>query len=135
VVAATVGEDEHSVGLREILDIKHGGIEKYGIKYVYLGTSVPPEKLIDAAIETGADAILASMIITHNDVHIKNMRRLNELAIEKGIRDKVLIIVGGTQINNDMAVENGVDAGFGRGTKGIHVASFIVKKLKEREGN
>jgi len=47
----------------------------------------------------------------------------------------VLIIVGGTQINNDMAVENGVDAGFGRGTKGIHVASFIVKKLKEREGN
>ena len=27
VVAATVGEDEHSVGLREIIDIKHGGIE------------------------------------------------------------------------------------------------------------
>jgi len=27
VVAGTVGEDEHSVGLREILDIKHGGIE------------------------------------------------------------------------------------------------------------
>ncbi|HOS52685.1 MAG TPA: D-ornithine 4,5-aminomutase subunit OraE, partial [Fervidobacterium sp.] len=122
VVAATVGEDEHSVGLREILDIKHGGIEKYGIKYVYLGTSVPPEKLIDAAIETGADAILASMIITHNDVHVKNMQRLNELAIEKGIRDKVLIIAGGTQINNDMAVENGVDAGFGRGTKGADVA-------------
>ncbi len=40
VVAATVGEDEHSVGLREILDIKHGGIEKYGVKYNYLGTSV-----------------------------------------------------------------------------------------------
>ena len=132
VVAATVGEDEHSVGLREILDIKHGGIEKYGIKYVYLGTSVPPEKLIDAAIETGADAILASMIITHNDVHVKNMKRLNELAIEKGIRDKVLIIAGGTQINNDMAVENGVDAGFGRGTKGADVASFIVKKLREK---
>ncbi|MDR1768395.1 MAG: LuxR family transcriptional regulator, partial [Propionibacteriaceae bacterium] len=33
VVAATVGEDEHSVGMREILDIKHGGIEKYGVKY------------------------------------------------------------------------------------------------------
>ncbi|HBG38668.1 MAG TPA: LuxR family transcriptional regulator, partial [Clostridiaceae bacterium] len=32
IVAATVGEDEHSVGLREILDIKHGGIERYGIK-------------------------------------------------------------------------------------------------------
>ncbi len=30
VVAATVGEDEHSVGMREILDIKHGGLEGYG---------------------------------------------------------------------------------------------------------
>ena len=41
VVAATVGEDEHSVGLREIIDIKHGGIEKYGVACDYLGTSVP----------------------------------------------------------------------------------------------
>jgi D-ornithine 4,5-aminomutase subunit beta len=37
--------------MREILDIKHGGIEKYGISYTYLGTSVPIEKFIDAAIE------------------------------------------------------------------------------------
>ncbi len=44
VVTATVGEDEHSVGLREILDIKHGGIEKYGVKHLYLGTSVPLEQ-------------------------------------------------------------------------------------------
>ena len=57
VVAGTVGEDEHSVGLREILDIKHGGIEKYGVKYHYLGTSVPIEKLVDTDIETGARAI------------------------------------------------------------------------------
>ena len=51
VVCGTVGEDEHSVGLREIINIKHGGIEKWGIKVNYLGTSVPVEKLVDAAIE------------------------------------------------------------------------------------
>ena len=56
VVAGTVGEDEHSVGLREIIDIKHGGIEKYGIECHILGTSVPVEKLVDAAIELNADA-------------------------------------------------------------------------------
>ena len=48
IVCATVGEDEHSVGLREVIDIKHGGIEKYGIECHYLGTSVPVEKLVDA---------------------------------------------------------------------------------------
>ncbi|HQO13021.1 MAG TPA: D-ornithine 4,5-aminomutase subunit OraE [Petrotogaceae bacterium] len=129
VVAGTVGNDEHNVGLREILDIKHGGIEKYGIKYVYLGTSIPPEKMIDSAIEVGADAVLASMIVTHNDIHIANMKKLNDIAVEKGVRDKFLLIVGGTQISNDMAIENSMDAGFGRGTKGAHVASFIVKNM------
>lgn len=79
VVAGTVGEDEHSVGLREIIDIKHGGIEGFGIKCHYLGTSVPVDKLVDAEI----------------------------------------------------AKEEGMDNGFGRGTKGIHVASALVKRHRE----
>jgi len=132
VVAATVGEDEHSVGLREILDIKHGGIEKYGVKYHYLGTSVPVSKLVDAAIETGAHAILISTIISHNDVHRAQMRKLADLCVERGIRDKVILIAGGTQVTREMAVETGLDATFGRGTKGIHVVNAMVKVLKER---
>lgn len=131
VVAATIGEDEHSVGLREIIDIKHGGIEKYGIECTYLGTSVPIEKLVDAAIEINADAILASTIISHDDIHYKNMKKLHEVAVEKGIRDRIIIVCGGTQVTPDLAKEQGVDAGFGRGTKGSHVASFLVKRKKE----
>ncbi|HYF82763.1 MAG TPA: D-ornithine 4,5-aminomutase subunit OraE [Clostridia bacterium] len=133
VVAATVGSDEHSVGMKETLDIKHGGIEKFGVKYLYLGTSCPVEKLVDAAIETNADAILASTIITHDDVHLKNMRKIHELCIEKGIRDKVMIIVGGTQVSNEIAVEAGMDAGFGRGSHGIDVASYMVKRRREKQ--
>ncbi len=132
VVAGTVGEDEHSVGLREILDIKHGGIEKYGVKYHYLGTSVPLGKLVDAAIETGAHAILISTIISHNDVHRTQMRKLAELCQEKGIRDNIILIAGGTQVTREMAAETGLDATFGRGTKGIHVVDAMVKKLKAR---
>jgi D-ornithine 4,5-aminomutase subunit beta len=131
VVAATVGQDEHSVGLKETLDIKHGGIERFGIKYLYLGTSCPVDKLVDAAIETNADAILASTIITHDDVHIKNMKKLNELCIEKGIRDRIILCCGGTQVTNEIAVEAGMDAGFGRGSHGNDVASFLVKKRRE----
>ena len=133
IVAGTVGEDEHSVGLREIIDIKHGGIEKYGIECEYLGTSVPIEKLVDAAIELNADAILASTIISHDEIHYKNMRRIHELCIEKGIRDRIMILCGGTQVTPELAVKQGVDAGFGRGSKGIHVATFLVKKRSEME--
>lgn len=132
IVAGTVGEDEHSVGLREIIDIKHGGIEKYGIMAEYLGTSVPTQKLVDAAIETNADAILMSTIISHDEIHYKNMKKVVDYAIEKGVRDRLLIIAGGTQVTPDIAKEQGVDAGFGRGTKGKDVASFIVKTLRKR---
>lgn len=132
VVAGTVGEDEHSVGLREILDIKHGGIEKYGVKYHYLGTSVPLGKLVDAAIETGAQAILISTIISHNDIHRIQMKKLAELCQEKGIRDRIILIAGGTQVTRAMAAETGLDATFGRGTKGIHVVDAMVKIMKAR---
>ncbi|MBT9135490.1 MAG: D-ornithine 4,5-aminomutase subunit beta [Firmicutes bacterium] len=132
VVAATVGHDEHSVGLREIIDIKHGGIEGYGVECHYLGTSVSIDKVVDAAIELDAGAILVSTIITHADIHRINMRRLHDLAVEKGVRDKLMLLGGGTQVTHEMAVECGLDAGFGRGTKGLHVVSFIVKKRRER---
>ena len=133
VVAATVGEDEHSVGMKEILDIKHGGIEGFGIKYHYLGTSCPVDKLVDAAIETRADAILISTIISHNNVHYENMRKLADTCLEKGVRDRLILVAGGTQVVNEAAVEAGMDAGFGRGSHGIDVASFLVKKRRERE--
>ncbi len=132
VVAGTVGEDEHSVGLREILDIKHGGIEKYGVKYHYLGTSVPVSKMVDAAIETGAQAILISTIISHNDIHRAQMKKLADLCVERGVRDRLILIAGGTQVNREMAAETGLDATFGRGTKGIDVVNAMVKALKAR---
>jgi D-ornithine 4,5-aminomutase subunit beta len=132
LVAATVGEDEHSVGMREIIDIKHGGIEKYGFICHYLGTSVPIGKVLDAAQETGSAIVLISTIISHNDIHRANMKRLSDLAVERGIRDKLILIAGGTQVTNDTAITSGLDAGFGRGTKGHHVASFIVKRLRKK---
>lgn len=130
VVCGTVGSDEHSVGLREIIDIKHGGIEKYGIKVHYLGTSVPPEKLVNAAIELNADAILASTIISHDNIHYKNIALIHSIAKEMGVRDKLIFLAGGTQVTPELAREAGADEGFGRGSKGIHVATALVKKRR-----
>lgn len=134
VVAGTVGNDEHSVGLREIIDIKHGGIEKYGIEVHYLGTSVPPEKLVGAAVELNADGILASTIISHDNIHYKNIALIDRLAREMGVRDRLIFLSGGTQVTPELAREAGADEGFGRGSKGIHVATALVKKRRERQG-
>lgn len=135
VVAGTIGQDEHSVGLREIIDIKHGGIEKYGIVVHYLGTSVPPEKLVNAAIELNADAILASAIISHDDIHYKNIAKVDSIAKEMGVRNSLIFGAGGTQVTDEGARNAGADAGFGRGTHGNHVATFLVKERLRRESN
>jgi D-ornithine 4,5-aminomutase subunit beta len=132
LVCGTVGQDEHSVGLREIIDIKHGGIEKYGIEVHYLGTSVPVEKLVDAAVELKAEVILASTIISHDNIHYKNMKRIHELAVEKGIRDSVIIAAGGTQVIPEEGLKTGIDAAFGRNSHGIDVASFLVEERRRR---
>jgi D-ornithine 4,5-aminomutase subunit beta len=132
LVCGTVGQDEHSVGLREIIDIKHGGIEKFGIEVHYLGTSVPVEKLVDAAVELKAEVILASTIISHDNIHYKNMKRIHELAVEKGIRDSVIIAAGGTQVIPEEGLKTGIDAAFGRNSHGIDVASFLVEERRRR---
>jgi D-ornithine 4,5-aminomutase subunit beta len=131
IVAATVGNDEHSVGMREIIDIKHGGLEKFGIKCHYLGTSVPIKKVIDSAIELGVHAILISNIISHNEIHKINMTKLHELCVEKGVRDNFLLIAGGPQVDEYIAKECKMDMGFGRKTTGHQVASYIIDHLKK----
>ena len=131
-VAATVGMDEHSVGMFEIMDIKHGGLEKWGFTCEYLGTSVPVEKLLDAAIEHAAQIVLISTIITHGDMQRSSMQKLADLAAEKGVRDKLLLISGGTQVTDALATSWGMDAGFGRKTKGVDVATRIVEIMRER---
>ncbi len=133
IVAATVGEDEHSVGLHEILDIKHGGIEKYGFHCHDLGTSEPIEELLDMAEKFDAKAVLISTIVTHSDVHKKLMTRLHQLAVERGLRDKLLLVAGGGQVSDELARQLGLDAGYGRETHGWDVASFLVRALREKE--
>ncbi len=132
IVAATVGEDEHSVGLHEILDIKHGGIEKYGFRCHDLGTSVSIERLLDEAEKDSAVAVLISTIVTHNDVHLGHMRKLAGQAEARGVRNKLLLVAGGGHVSDKVARGCGLDAGFGASTTGHQVASFIVKSLRER---
>ena len=132
VIAATVGEDEHSIGLHEILDIKHGGIEKYGFHCHDLGTSVPIDRLLDVAQEKDADAILISTIVTHTDMHKKHMHHLHELAVRRGMRESLILVAGGGQVTDQLARACGMDAGFGHGTTGQEVGSFLVRVMQEK---
>ena len=95
---------------------------------------MPPEKLVNAAIELNADAMLASAIISHDDIHYKNIGLVDRIAREMGVRDRLMFAAGGTQVTDEGARQAGADAGFGRGTHGNHVATFLVKERLKKEG-
>lgn len=138
VVGACTGTDAHTVGIDAIMNMKgynhHFGLERYPMLETYnLGSQVPNEKLLEFAKKVKADAVLVSQIVTQKDVHIKNLTELIELAEAEKVRGKMLIIMGGPRVNNKLAKELGYDAGFGAGTYADHVATFVAKKLYERQ--
>lgn len=133
VVGATLGNDEHSVGLQEIVNIKHQGLEWFGLTCLNIGSSVLVERLLDEAVEHDAVAVLASLIVSHREVHKVMMRKLADTAVERGVRDRFLLIAGGPQVDHELARSHGLDAGFGRGTKGVDVARYLHDALMARE--
>ena len=137
IVGACTGFDAHTVGIDAIMNMKgynhHYGLERYRmIDARNLGAQVPNERLIEYARKEGADALLVSQIVTQKDVHIGNMTELIELLEANGERNRFICIAGGPRIGNNLAVELGFDAGFGRGTYANHVAAFVAKKIVEK---
>lgn len=140
VLGATTGYDAHTVGIDAILNMKgfHGdwGLERYPwIEAKNLGAQVLNDELLELATDYNADALLVSQIVTEKDCHISNLRGLNKLAEKKGIRKKLIIVAGGPRLSHPIALECGLDAGFGSGSLPSHVASYIVDEFLRRRDN
>lgn len=139
MVGACIGEDAHTVGIDAIMNMKgfagHYGLERYRwVEAHNLGAQVAPERLLDEAERFGADAVLASQVVTGNDLHRLNLTRLIEMAEASGLRERFLFICGGPRVDHMLALELGFDAGFGRGTYAEHVASFVVQRMLSQSG-
>lgn len=101
-VIGTVRGDMHDIGKNLVKIMMEGsGIEVYD-----LGTDVPAEQFVEAAIEHNCGIIACSSLLTTT---MNEMRRVVSLAGEKGIRDKVSILIGGAPISQSFCDEIGAD--------------------------
>ncbi len=138
VIGASTGTDAHTVGIDAIMNMKgyagHYGLERYhGIEAFNMGSQVENEIFVQKAIDMNADVLLVSQTVTQKDVHVKNLTNLIELLEAEGIRDQVILIVGGPRISHELAKELGFDAGFGVKKFAEDVASFFVSELVKRD--
>jgi methylaspartate mutase sigma subunit len=90
VVLGVIGADCHAVG-NKIID---HFLTNQGFKVVNLGVMVSQDEFIDAAIETGASAILVSSIYGHGEIDCLGFRGR---CIERGL-EHIVLYVGGNLV-------------------------------------
>jgi beta-lysine 5,6-aminomutase beta subunit len=78
--------------------------------------------------------VLVSQVVTQRDVHKENARGLVDELVRLGIRERVLLLLGGPRIDHRLALELGYDAGFGPGTRPSDVANYVAGEVLRRAG-
>ncbi len=87
LVIGVIGADVHAVGIA----ILNNAFQNAGFKVINLGVMVSQEEYIQAAIESGADAIIVSSLYGHGELDCKGLR---EKCNEAGLKD-IPLFVGG----------------------------------------
>ncbi len=87
VILGVIGADCHAVGNKIIDHV----LTEQGFKVVNLGVMVSQDEFIDAAIETGARAILVSSIYGHGEIDCLGFRGR---CVERGLEGIVLYLGG-----------------------------------------
>jgi methylmalonyl-CoA mutase cobalamin-binding domain/chain len=102
VVIGTVKGDVHDIG-KNLVNIMFEGA---GFEVIDLGVQVAPEKFVDAVIKHQPDIVGFSAFLTTTMPMFKaNINALNKA----GLRDKVLVMVGGAPVTQEYADVVGAD--------------------------
>lgn len=103
VVIGTVEGDLHDIGKNIVISM----LSSAGFEVIDLGVDVSAEKFIDAVKRENPDILAMSCLLT---VGLPHMREVIEKLKEKGLRDKVKVMVGGRPVTPEYAREIGADA-------------------------
>ncbi len=105
-IIGTVAGDIHDIGK----DIVVFMLDVSGFEVYDLGVDVPPQKFIDKIKETNAPIVGLSGFLT---LAFDSMKETVEAIKAAGLRDKVKIMIGGGQIDDEIRKHSGADA-YGR---------------------
>ncbi len=103
VVIGTVKGDIHDIGKSLVAAL----LQANGYDVVDLGVNVDNDRFIEAVTESGADVLGMSSLLT---LPLLQMGKVIEKLDERGMRDRVKVVVGGSPITQPFADEIGADA-------------------------
>ena len=121
VVIGTVAGDLHDIGKHLVAAMLEGA----GFEVNDVGTSVSPEKFIEAATAQRADIVGMSALLTTT---MSGMKATIDAFREAGVRDRFKILVGGAPVTQAFADKIGAD-GFSNSASGAVVVARMVMGL------
>jgi trimethylamine corrinoid protein len=104
-IIGTIEGDIHDIGKNLVSSL----LSANGFEVLDLGADVNIDRFIDAAVEAKADLICLSALLTTTMV---NQRRVLTRLLERGLRDRFKVLVGGAPVTRKWAEEIGAD-GYG----------------------
>lgn len=102
VILGTVQGDLHDIGKNLVRMM----LEGKGLEVIDLGTDVPPQAFIDAAVKEESSIICCSALLTTT---MGVMKDVVDAADAAGIRDKVKIMIGGAPVTDSFCKQIGAD--------------------------
>ena len=106
IVIGTVKGDLHDIGKNLVAML----LESAGFEVANLGVDISPEVFVEEAKKRGATMICMSALLTTT---MPEMKKVIETLTEKGLRDRVKVVVGGAPVDEKFAREIGAD-GYGK---------------------
>ncbi|MBE6871361.1 MAG: cobalamin-binding protein [Ruminococcaceae bacterium] len=119
----TVRGDLHDIGKNLVKMM----LEGKGIEVIDLGVDVTPEQFVNTAIEKDCQIICCSALLTTT---MNVMKEVVDLANEKGIREKVKIMVGGAPVTENFCQSIGADCYTSDAASAADAALAICKEMK-----
>lgn len=102
IVLGTVKDDLHDIGKNMVGMMLEGS----GFRVIDIGINVPTERFVEAIQKEGASLLAMSALLSTTMPYLKTT--IDALK-EKGIRDKVKVLVGGAPVTEEYAMAAGAD--------------------------
>ncbi len=123
VCIGTVEGDLHDIGKNLVRMM----LEGKGIEVIDLGVDVSAERFVQTAIDENCGIICCSALLTTT---MGVMKEVVDKAIEKGVRDKIKIMVGGAPITQSFCDSIGADVYTSDAASAADAAEAILKAGK-----
>jgi len=126
IVIGTADGDIHSLGKRIVM----GCLKANLVESIDLGVNVPPERFVDEASAAGASVIGISAMMVHTATGENGPRAVRRLLRERGLEEKIKLIVGGApfRFSPDIAKSVGADAVADNGIAACRAVKNCLKK-------